>query len=92
MSPEELYKPLLTERGKVHGDWSFNASVQRCLKDQIRVGLKQRSEAGLWPLTIPQLEALDMICVKISRIIAGDPSHADHWDDIAGYAQLGKGK
>ena len=29
-----------------------------------------------------------MIAVKISRILTGDPSHADNWHDIAGYATL----
>jgi len=33
-------------------------------------------------------EALDVICGKIARIIAGDPYHSDHWRDIAGYATL----
>lgn len=31
-----------------------------------------------------------MILAKIARIVSGDPNHADHWDDIAGYALLGK--
>ena len=35
-----------------------------------------------------QVEALDMICHKIGRIINGDPDYADSWHDIAGYAQL----
>ena len=25
---------------------------------------------------------------EIARILEGDPSHKDHWDDIAGYAKL----
>lgn len=29
-----------------------------------------------------------MILHKVSRIINGDPSYADSWRDIAGYAQL----
>lgn len=33
-------------------------------------------------------EALDMICHKLGRIIAGDASFKDHWVDIAGYATL----
>jgi hypothetical protein len=31
---------------------------------------------------------LEMIAHKIGRVLAGDPNHADHWDDIAGYARL----
>ena len=29
-----------------------------------------------------------MIIAKLSRIIYGNPNHADHWIDIAGYAKL----
>lgn len=36
-------------------------------------------------------ESIDMILTKISRIVSGNPSEPDHWDDIAGYAFLGKG-
>ena len=35
-----------------------------------------------------QMLALDMIAVKISRILSGNPSHKDSWVDIAGYAKL----
>jgi hypothetical protein len=33
-------------------------------------------------------EALDMICLKISRIVTGDHNAVDHWQDIEGYAAL----
>ena len=73
---------LIAERGKAHGDWHKQASIAQQLK------------AVLYParnaLTPHQVEALEMIAVKMSRILAGDPNHADHWDDIAGYARLGK--
>lgn len=92
MSPEEHFKTeLLEERGKVHGDWKFNATVQHALKSTVDRHLNQRVVDGQFPVTTAQHEALHMICVKIARIIAGDPNHADHWDDIAGYAMLGKG-
>jgi DNA-binding Xre family transcriptional regulator len=35
-----------------------------------------------------QLEALHMICSKLSRITHGDANHVDSWHDIAGYATL----
>lgn len=35
-----------------------------------------------------QLEALDMICLKLSRIVTGRAMFRDHWKDIAGYAGL----
>jgi hypothetical protein len=42
-----------------------------------------------WKYLSPmQREALDMTAHKIGRILAGDPDHKDHWDDIAGYTTL----
>jgi hypothetical protein len=35
-----------------------------------------------------QREALDYIAGKLSRILSGQPGHADHFRDIAGYAEL----
>lgn len=91
MSHDDPLKTLLTDRGAVHGDWKFNATVQHTLKEQVRAFLEDRNNEGLPALEPWRIEAIDLICVKLSRIIAGDPSHADHWDDIAGYARLGRG-
>lgn len=44
-----------------------------------------RNELHLYP---DQLQALDMIATKISRIVNGDPNYVDSWTDIAGYATL----
>lgn len=42
-----------------------------------------------WPfLSDEQAESLDMIAMKVARILSGDPSHSDHWEDIEGYARL----
>lgn len=35
-----------------------------------------------------QHEAIEMILHKLARILNGDPSYADSWIDIAGYATL----
>lgn len=44
-----------------------------------------------WNVLSPQRrEAIKMITHKLARIGAGDYTHADHWDDIGGYALLGK--
>jgi hypothetical protein len=74
---------LTNERKKQHGNWAHQAHVARNLKGIIDEHARNLSNG--------QREALDMIAVKISRILSGDPNHADHWDDIAGYAYLGKG-
>lgn len=73
---------ILTERRSQHGDFTDHARVTQSLKNVVRV------EHGFERLTNVQVEAIDMILHKIGRILAGDPNHHDHWDDIAGYATL----
>lgn len=82
---ERSPKQLTSERKAQHGDWKLQAACARELKETI----------AKWDVSnkvsFDQREALDMIAVKMSRILNGDPNYADHWDDIAGYAFLGKG-
>ena len=73
---------ILSERSATHGDFSANATIAQKLKTVFR-------QSDRWPtLSDVQHEALDLIALKLSRILSGDPQHADHWADIAGYAQL----
>ena len=73
---------LLQERGSVHGRFIENALLSQGFKHEARMASK-------WlMLSVDQREALDMIFLKISRILSGDPSHLDHWVDIIGYATL----
>lgn len=73
---------ILTQRAVTHGRFEENADISQSLKSIMResVGCKRLNDV--------QREALDMLMHKIGRILAGDPSHADHWADIAGYAEL----
>jgi hypothetical protein len=42
-----------------------------------------------WPTLPPDVrEALEMIQLKVARILIGDPEYADNWHDIIGYAKL----
>ena len=71
----------LKQRQKTHGDFKTHAQISQELK------------AVLWKydyqnLSPHQCEALEMIAHKIARILNGNPNHADHWHDIAGYATL----
>lgn len=81
--------PLLQERKKTHGDFRLNAAYSQALKhifySPIAVGTDCVS-----PGPLPQVarESLDMIALKISRILSGQWDFKDHWDDIAGYAKL----
>lgn len=78
----------LQERGKSYGDFLSNATVSQGIKDTFK---KLSEEHGTVPLSgfdPDMLEALDMIALKISRILNGDPWTVDSWHDIAGYAEL----
>ncbi len=74
---------LLNERQKTHGSYAGNCHISRQIKEVIR---QMRESHDNLPSV--QAEALDMIAVKIGRIMSGDPNFKDHWDDIAGYATL----
>lgn len=76
---------LTTERKSTHGDWLEQSRHANELKARLR-RLPNWAE-----MTASQQEALDMIVTKISRIGVGNSNEPDHWDDIAGYAYLGKG-
>lgn len=72
----------LKERGNTHGRWRDQASRTFAIKSVMHTAEQWNS------LTPGQQEALDMIAVKIGRILEGDPSFKDHWHDIGGYAKL----
>jgi len=74
----------LTERGKRYGTFTGHADVTQKLKDVIRSELGTRGKV----LAPDQMEALEMVCHKIGRIVNGDPDYDDSWVDIAGYAKL----
>lgn len=71
---------ILDQRHQTHGAFMDVAAVAVAL----RAILRDR-RPDLMP---DQEEALNMICVKISRIVNGDPNHLDSWRDICGYSQL----
>lgn len=79
---------LVAERGQTHGDFTDHAACTQDLKDTIYHHARKREARGQPPLTQVQKEALEMIAHKIGRIIAGNASFNDHWDDIAGYARI----
>ena len=71
----------LKQRQKTHGEFATHAKISQQLK------------AVLWEhdfqeLDADQIEALEMICHKIARVLNGNQNHHDHWHDIAGYATL----
>lgn len=72
---------IIDVREKTHGPWLHTAAVAQALKTVVHKNM-------LGPITAQQQEALDMICSKMARIIAGNANCADHWVDISGYARL----
>jgi hypothetical protein len=78
-----IIEQILKDRGSVYGDFGDNAAMAQDLK-----GLIKKWQPTKYAMSIEQAEALDMISTKLSRIVTGDPSYPDNWDDIAGYATL----
>ena len=74
----------LAERGSRYGKFEDHAAITMQLKD----ALHQRIYENTTKFQADQLEAIDMICHKLGRIVNGDPNYADSWVDIAGYAKL----
>lgn len=74
----------LEERNATHGCFKQQAkcsqALKKCMTEYVNLSKVE--------LTCSQIEALAMISVKISRILMGNPNHADSWHDIAGYASL----
>ena len=74
---------LIDTREKTHGNYREQSALTQSIKDVLRSGKNwERMNDG-------QKEAMEMISVKLSRLLCGDPSYRDHWDDIEGYAKLG---
>ena len=81
---EATVENTLNQRGDRYGPFVGHAAVTQELKNVVYKGLAERGKK----LAPDQLEALDMICHKIGRIVNGDLDYADSWHDIAGYATL----
>lgn len=75
---------LLEERDSTHGSFIVNSRVSQGLKRIVR------AEPGYDKLHDIHKEALDHMFSKIGRILAGQPTFDDHWDDLGGYAGLPK--
>lgn len=71
----------LEERGSRYGNYLKQTEISFGIKKEIHGDAFDNME-------VDQQDALDMIAVKISRILNGDPDYADNWHDIAGYATL----
>lgn len=75
---------VLDTRADQYGSFMQGADIAVRIKGIMHNAIA-RKDMHLYP---DQLLALDMIAVKISRIVNGNASHRDSWLDIAGYATL----
>lgn len=77
---QSLQRPaILVEREKTHGSFDYNAKTWHRLV---------MSAPYHKDMTEAQILALNMIYVKIARVLS-NPNTKDSWKDIAGYAELG---
>ena len=75
-------REILEEREKVSGKYR---DVSRMIQDTLRLW----STGPNWSkLTDAQVTSLEMIALKVTRILQGDNNHIDSWRDISGYAEL----
>jgi hypothetical protein len=73
---------IIQSRALTHGDWATRAQLCQLMQNLAR---NAPNYDGMY---FGHREAIDMIIVKLSRILCGDPNHPDHWRDIIGYAEL----
>lgn len=83
---EQPRDSLLQEREKTHGNFEYNAKISQ----EIKRVLHNPFGETVHPFVLIAIhrEALDMIALKLSRILSGQADFKDHWYDIAGYAKL----
>ena len=81
-TPPESVSETLMYREQSYGNYATGSGIAQNIKRAL-------SDTSGWDtLSDTQRSSLEMIAFKISRILNGDPNHADSWRDIAGYAQL----
>ena len=83
MPEKDSIQDTLKERGKRYGEFKDQSKITQALKD---VMTSCGDKYGR--LSDDKKEALEMIALKIGRILNGDPEYKDSWRDIAGYATL----
>lgn len=74
----------LKERGNAYGTFENNANCTQFLLE-VLIDNARKSHRTLERF---ELEALHMVCHKMSRIVCGQKKKKDNWHDIAGYAKL----
>jgi hypothetical protein len=73
---------ILNEREQTHGAFREVAGYSQAIKQLMR------SSRNWSRLDVAQAQALEVVADKVARILCGDPSYQDHWQDGAGYFEL----
>jgi len=73
---------ILADREQTHGSFREVAGYSQAIKNLLR------SSRNWERLDVTQAQALEVIADKLARILCGDPSFLDHWQDGAGYFEL----
>lgn len=73
---------ILSDREQTHGSFREVAGYAQAMKQLMR------SSRNWDRLDVAQAQALEVVADKVSRILCGDPSHIDHWQDGSGYFEL----
>lgn len=82
--PQSIGAAIVESRESTYGSFSDNAEIAQGIKRLLCNG-------PAYPRTSnAQREALDLIAIKLARIVCGDPHYDDNWDDLSGYAVLGQ--
>lgn len=81
--PRDAVTEILQQRGSVYGLFTHNAETTNRIREAMR------HSPSRWDLLPDDVKlGLDLIALKIARIVTGDHSHLDNYDDIAGYAKI----
>lgn len=72
----------LAQRGNNYGNFAEQSRITQAIKAAMR-------DSGNWEaLSVDKKEALEMLAVKVSRVLNGDPEYLDSWHDMIGYLRL----
>lgn len=90
MAGERKIEDTIKERGGTYGTVHAQFGVAQEIKNACRESITKNDRFNFMPPEDKAIvvEALDMIAVKMSRIVVGDPRYSDNWHDIEGYARI----
>lgn len=84
MAASDHVTDILKSRASTHGDVGQMFGLSQMLKTLFRSPTPNKNVPAV------VMEAVDMICMKLARVVVGNSTFFDHWADIAGYAELAR--